>query len=151
MRRTLIVAAAAFAALAAQPAHAQNGHRAVVAAQLDTVTSLKSREGFTVERGSAGQTVIGMLRDQGSVVLEVNLRAGVQYWIAAGCDSDCEDLDLRLHSPQGQTVLDEDVEADDVPILSFTSDVAGPHLLTVMMSKCKTELCYFGYRVLAKR
>jgi hypothetical protein len=87
----------------------------------------------------------------GSVVLEVNLRAGMQYFIPAGCDADCDDLDLRVHSPGGETVLDEDVEADDVPIVSFTAARTGPHLLTVMMSSCKTSLCYFGFRVLGKR
>jgi hypothetical protein len=152
MRRTLIAfAAAALAAVSASPAAAQNGHRGVIAAQLDTVTSVKTREGFAAERVVDGNTVIGMMANGGSVVLEVNLRAGTQYFIPAGCDADCNDLDLRVHSPDGETVLDEDVEADDVPIVSFTAARSGPHLLTVMMSSCKTSLCYFGFRVLGKR
>jgi len=150
MRRAL-VAAAVLTAVSALPAAAQNGHRAVIAAQLDTVTTLRARDGFTAERAVDGNTVIGMLGNGASVVLEINLRAGTQYFIPAGCDGDCDDLDLRVHSPDGETKLDEDVEADDVPILSFTATASGPHLLTVMMSSCKTSLCYFGYRVLGKR
>jgi|GEM_PF-1341491 len=152
MRRTLIAfAAAAAAAASASPAAAQNGHRGVITAQLDTITAVKAREGFAAERVLDGNTVVGMMANGGSVVLEVNLRAGTQYFIPAGCDGDCDDLDLRVHSPDGETVLDEDVEADDVPLVSFTAARTGPHLLTVMMSSCKTSLCYFGFRVLAKR
>jgi hypothetical protein len=149
MRRTLVLAAAL--AVPAVPAAAQNGDRALIAANLETATSLKTREGFTAERAVDGNTLIGMLQNGGSVVLEVNLRAGTQYFIPAGCDADCDDLDLRVHSPDGETLLDEDVEADDVPIVSFTAARTGPHLLTVMMSSCKTSLCYFGFRVLGKR
>ena len=152
MRRTpIVLAAALLAAVSASPAAAQNGHRTVIAAQLDTVTAVKVRDGFSPERVVDGNTVIGMMGNGGSVVLEVNLRPGMQYFIPAGCDADCDDLDLRVHSPDGETVLDEDVEADDVPIVSFTTTRGGPHLLTVMMSSCKASLCYFGFRVLAKR
>jgi hypothetical protein len=152
MRRTLTAfAAAALAAVSTSHAAAQNGHRGLIAAQLDTLAQGKTREGFAAERVVDGNTVIGMMANGGSVVLEVNLRAGSQYYIPASCDADCDDLDLRVHSPGGEAVLDEDMEADDIPIVAFTAARTGPHLLTVMMSSCKTSLCYFGFRVLAKR
>jgi hypothetical protein len=154
MRRTLLLAAGAAAVLLSRPATAQNGnnasHRAVIASQLDATTRAKGAEGYGVERVVDAQTVVGMLPDRGSVVLELNLRSGVEYFIPAGCDADCDDLDLRVHAPGGEGMLDEDVEADDVPIISFTAPRSGPHLLTVTMSRCKTELCYFGFRVLGK-
>jgi len=152
MRRTpVVIAAAILAAVSASPAAAQNGDRTLIAAQLDDMTALKIRDGFSPERVVDGNTVIGMMANGGSVVLEVHLRPGTQYFIPAGCDTDCDDLDLRVHSPDGETVLDEDVEADAAPVVAFTTTRGGPHLLTVMMSSCKTSLCYFGYRVLGKR
>jgi hypothetical protein len=82
--------------------------------------------------GSAGTDGIGGLRSLGV------------------CDSDCQDLDLRAHWPGGNQVLAEDVNTDDVPILTFVAPSDGPHPITVVMSDCRTELCYFGVRVLAR-
>ncbi len=96
------------------------------------------------------RSMIGMLPRGGAVVVEANLRAGVRYTVVGVCDSDCVDLDLRVHAPGGDQVLDEDVNTDDVPLLTFVAPADGPHPITVVMSDCRTELCYFGVRVMAR-
>ena len=154
MRLSILLAVIVAAAAATSPAHAQSGptnHRAVIAGQLDHAARTKGEEGFRVEDVNDPQSVIGLLPKQGAVILEVNLRAGVEYFVFAGCDTDCDDLDLRLNAPGESEPMASDVADDDVPILSFTAKQAGPHLLTVRMTSCNADLCYFGYQVLAKR
>jgi hypothetical protein len=148
--RRLVVVLALLAAAVATEAQAQS-HRALVMAQLDSVRSRMAGEGYRPERGAVpGDAVVGLLPRSGSVMIEVNLRAGATYLISGGCDRDCSDLDLRLLAPDMETVLDEDVAADDVPVLTFTARQSGPHLLAVMMPSCGTDLCYFGFRVFAR-
>jgi hypothetical protein len=149
MRTPLLVLACA-AALLPAAAHAQT-HRNTVLRQLDAVVAQQRARGFTPDaRVLGGGTQIGLLPDDGVVMLEIPLRAGAQYFIIAGCDSDCDDLDLRAVGRDARTALDEDVGDDDVPVLSFTARETGPHLLTVSMASCGTELCYFGVRVFSR-
>ena len=152
MRRLAVAALALLAAAAAAAdVQAQSSHRGVVMAQLDSVRSRMTGEGYQLDRGAvSGDAVVGLLARGGSVMLEVNLRAGVSYLISGGCDTDCSDLDMRILAQDMTTVLDEDLAADDYPVLSFTARQSGPHLLAVMMPSCGTDLCYFGFRVFAR-
>jgi hypothetical protein len=147
MRSILIV----LAALAALPAAAR-----AQSTRDDVSRLLKQAAGEARQKGYASEAsvfdsrgVIGMLPRTGSVVLEVNLRAGVRCTVVGGCDADCADLDLRAHAPDGQSVLDEDVSTDDVPLL-ITAAETGPHPLAVIRTECRTALCYFGVKVLAR-
>ncbi len=150
----LVVAIAAFAAAA--PAHAQTSdntprdHRGVIAAQLDRGTHAQSAQGYKTQDALDPQTLIGLLPNGGTVALEITLKAGVQYFVSAVCDTDCEDLDMRIQAPGDETPLAQDVEDDDVPLALFTAKRSGVHLLTLKMADCNTEFCYFGFRVLAK-
>jgi hypothetical protein len=144
-------------AFGALPAEGQNGHRPlprtdreVVLHELDTAVRAKQREGFTVARPFDARGMVGLLPQHGVVVVEVQLRAGVEYFVSGTCDTDCDDLDLRALTPDGLEVLAEDVETDDVPVLQFTARETGPHLLGVVMSACRTEYCYFGVRILSR-
>jgi hypothetical protein len=157
MQYALVVVASAVTLFAAAPAAAQNGNgtppstdRALVLEQLDAVVRLKQGEGFTTARAFDQRSTVGLLPQHGIVVLEMQLRAGIEYFVTGGCDADCHDLDLRAYAPGGRELLAQDVETDDVPILSFTARETGPHLLGVVMSGCRTELCYFGVRVLSR-
>ena len=145
-----VLAALAALSFAAPAVHAQ-GTRDDVSQLLRRAAGEARQKGFASEaRVFDPRAMIGMLPRGGSVVLEANLRAGVRYTIVGVCDADCVDLDLRAHAPDGHQVLDEDVSTDDVPLLSFTAAESGPHPLAVIMSECRTELCYFGVKVLAK-
>ncbi|HEY0035769.1 MAG TPA: hypothetical protein VGB66_03725 [Longimicrobium sp.] len=148
MRRILI----ALAALAALPAATRAQSTRDDISQLLTQAAGEARQkGYASEaRVFDPRGVIGMLPRTGSVVLEVNLRAGVRYTVIGVCDADCADLDLRAHAVDGQRVLDEDVSTDDVPLLTFTAAETGPHPLAVIMTECRTALCYFGVKVLAR-
>ena len=151
MYRFAILAAAVAAACASATALPAQSHRQVIIRQLEAVTAQKTGDGYAVDRRAiGGESLIGLLPGRGSVMLEINLRAGQDYFIAAGCDTDCDDLDLRVLAGDMETVLDEDTAGDDVPILSFTARETGPHLLAIMMPTCNTDLCYFGVTVLAK-
>lgn len=151
MRRILSSLAVLALPFAAAPALAQSDHRSSVVDLLRQASQEVAGQGYRNEpRVFDARSLIGMLPRGGAVVLEATLRAGVRYTVLGVCDSDCVDLDLRAHAPGGDRVLDEDVNTDDVPILTFVAPEDGPHPITVVMSDCRTELCYFGVRVLAR-
>jgi hypothetical protein len=151
MRWFSIAFSAAVLVGAAEPAHAQPEGRASVVERLADASRGATAQGF---RGDArvfdGRGVIGLLPAGGVVVLEASLRAGTRYTVVGVCDGDCQDLDLRAQAPASEEVLDEDVNTDDVPVLHFTAHATGPHRITVVMSGCRSDLCYFGVRVLAR-
>ena len=148
MRSIPILLAALVATVAAAPAAAQGSHRDTVAELLREATREAAERGFPeAPRVFDGRQVVGMLPAGGVVVVEANLRAGVRYTVIGVCDRDCVDLDLRVHAPEGDAVLGEDVNTDDVPVVTFTAREDGPHPLTVVMSDCGAELCYFAVRV----
>lgn len=151
--RSLYLVSAAIAALMAVPAsaRAQAGSSDAVAELLRDASTGATAKGYRqAPRVFDGRSVMGMLPGGGIVVLEANLRAGVRYTVVAVCDADCVDLDLRAHAPGADDVLDEDVSTDNVPVLTFTATVDGPHPLSVIMSECRADLCRFGLRVLAQ-
>lgn len=151
MRRIAFSLAALALLCSATPAAAQATHRDSVLELLRGASREAAGRGFRTEpRVFDARQMVGMLPSGGTVVLEVNLRAGVRYTVVGVCDADCVDLDLRAHSPGGETVLGEDVNTDDVPVVTFVAPADGPHPVTVVMSDCGAELCYFGVRVLAR-
>ena len=155
MRRVLLVASL-ISLVAAAPAYAQasdstpRDHRGVIAAQLEHATRAQGEQGYRLQETIDPQGLIGLLPNGGTVAVEITLRAGIQYFVSAVCDTDCEDLDLRVHAPGDEGPLAQDVEDDDVPLAVFTAKRSGVHLLTLKMADCNTEFCYFGFRVLAK-
>ena len=80
----------------------------------------------------------------------VELEGGVEYAIIAVCDESCSDIDLRITSPT-DTVLAEDVNPDDNPILEFTAPTSGNYSLDMIMFSCRTEACSWSGQVLRKR
>ncbi len=144
------LATASLAALAALPAAAQTPRQAVLA-ELDTAVSAVASRGFVPDTRVIGrESMVGELPRDGSVRLEVSLRAGRRYRVVAGCGPGCDDLDLRAYAAGGDDVLDEDTEADARPVLTFVADTSGPHLLSVTMAGCRTEYCAFGIRILSR-
>jgi hypothetical protein len=151
MRSTILLAVLALLTLVPASLRAQTDDRDVVVRQLQDASRGASEQGFREEpRVFDSRSVMGKLPRGGSVVLEANLRAGERYTVVAVCDETCGDLDLRAHAPGGAEVLDEDVSTDAVPVLTFTAAVNGPHPLSVIMSECRAELCYFALKVLAR-
>jgi hypothetical protein len=130
---------------------AAQSDRDVVMRQLDAVRDKNSSDGWHVALGTlGGGTVIGQLSNAGTVVLELDLNGGRQTLIPAGCDKDCSDLDLRLYTGDGNTLITEDVGDNDVPVVTFTPSETGRYLLLISMPKCSTPVCWFGFRVFEK-
>lgn len=63
--------------------------------------------------------LVGMLGDGTSSMVELTLEGGREYFIAAACDEDCHDLDLRIFAPGQTSVLVEDTKDDDYPMNHF--------------------------------
>jgi hypothetical protein len=140
-----------FLALGLPAAVSAQSDREVVVRQLDAVRDRNQDSGWRIATGSlGGGTIIGQLSNGGTVVLEIDLNGGRQHLIPAGCDHDCTDLDLRLYTGDGNTLLTEDVGDDDVPVLAFTPNESGRYLLLISMPKCSTNVCWFGFRVFEK-
>jgi len=125
--------------------------RDAVLSQLDVVRDKSAESGWRVASNTlGGGTVVGQLSNAGTVVLELNLTSGMQNMVDAGCDNDCSDLDLRVYTGDGNTLITEDVADDDVPLVTFTPSASGRYLLLISMPKCSTPVCWFGFRVYEK-
>lgn len=85
----------------------------------------------------------GALRRGASETVRLQLDAGVTYMLRGACDTDCDDVDLRIFDPDG-TLLESDVAADDFPVLILTAAVSGEHTVRVTMASCDTSICYYS-------
>ena len=151
MHRQLLAVAFAAAALVFPRAGAAQDYRATVLAQLDAAARPVVQGGFRLEPSVFDrQAMVGALAKGASSMLEVTLVGGVSYFIAAACDEDCSDLDLRIFSADSTTPVAEDTKEDDYPMLTFTAPKSGRYMLAVDMAECKESTCYYGFRVFRK-
>lgn len=153
MLRQLSAAAAVAAAILALPrAGAAQDFRATVLSQLDAAARPVVQNGFRVEPSVFERdAVVGGLAQGASSFLELSLQGGVSYFIAAACDQDCSDLDLRLFPSDNATAVAEDTGEDDYPMINFTAPKSGRYMLAVDMPKCGGSICYYGFRVFRKQ
>lgn len=85
--------------------------------------------------------------DRNGVYYLTELEPNTGYLIVGVCDGDCDDLDLQIDDPSGDT-LDTDIEDDDAPVLEFTTDADSFYYkLLVDMVSCDTENCFYGVGV----
>ena len=88
--------------------------------------------------------------DQGEhAFVSLDLEIGTQYQIMGACDTDCSDLDFVLYDGRGNQI-DQDVEMDDVPIVSVTPSRSGSFRVKVTMATCSAEPCRYGIGVFGK-
>lgn len=140
---------------------------------LTPVINENPRPAPSTEGGAAGQVrrqlaaspIIRRFRDQGYTdarpalydVIEAGGRRPTTLWLEAGrtyqivgkCDHDCSDLDFRLYDAGG-TLVDSDVAADDVPMMTVTPWRTAAYRLEVTMASCRTSSCGWGGVVLAR-
>lgn len=149
MRYPWLPALLALAAFTPSPVTAQMA-RQIVTSQLNAMAPTIGSQGYFLDSSvlPAG-ALIGVLRKQSGVSVELDLRANTEYVIMGGCDGDCEDMDLSLVDPSQQRIA-RDIDDDDTPVLMFTTKAGGPHLLTINMAGCNTDVCYFGIRAFRK-
>jgi hypothetical protein len=91
----------------------------------------------------------GSLDEGQTVQLTIALGAGMRTQLMGGCDSDCSNLDLVLYDPAGKAV-DQDVAADDYPIVSTVPAADGKYVLEVRMVKCKAAPCNYAIQQYVK-
>ncbi|HEV2148421.1 MAG TPA: hypothetical protein VGR37_13545 [Longimicrobiaceae bacterium] len=152
MRRPLLSVAFAAAALALVPASGSaQDYRSTVLSQLDAAARPVVNSGFRQDGDVLSRdAIVGMLAPGTSAFMELNLTQGTSYFIAAACDNDCSDMDLRIFSADSTTPVAEDTKDDDYPMLTFVAPRTGRYMLAVDMSKCSGSMCYYGYRVFRK-
>lgn len=85
----------------------------------------------------------GSLRDGYFRIHNVTLRSGYDYTFAGVCDDDCDDLDLQLFDENGN-LIDEDLLADDVPVVSVSPSWTGVFHVKVIMASCYIEPCRYA-------
>jgi hypothetical protein len=142
MKLPFIALAAIAAALVSAPAQAQEE---IVTTQLDSAVVLMANQGFR----PADDPVRGSLDQGEDEEFELELEAGMQYFVVGVCDGDCEDLDLVLTDSDGDEV-EADRATDDVPMLAIEGQ-SGSFVLTVEMATCNVNPCFYGVRVFSKR
>ncbi|MBZ0217043.1 MAG: hypothetical protein K8F25_10855 [Fimbriimonadaceae bacterium] len=80
----------------------------------------------------------------------VTLDAKEDYLIVAFCDTDCDDVDLRLYDNRGKA-LDEDVERDDFPVVKVSTGAGARYEVEVWAPGCHARRCTIGIGVFYKR
>lgn len=88
----------------------------------------------------------GRLAQGAAETVRLRLEAGVTYMLTGACDTDCDDVDLRLYGPGGK-LLDSDLADDDFPVLGVTPSVSGEYTVRVTMASCETSVCYYSLGV----
>ncbi|HEY1606452.1 MAG TPA: hypothetical protein VGF77_12740 [Allosphingosinicella sp.] len=139
-----ILAAAAGAASFAPPAQAQDQWAQQIQRLFDKADEQMQSRGFHVDSPIRQ----GGLRASGSERVTLHVNGGGLTQIMGLCDTDCSDMDLILYDGAGN-VLSKDLEADDVPIVSWQGGAADLQL-EVRMVKCKTDPCRYGLRAYSK-
>lgn len=120
------------------PGEDMESRMGIVAAEFETL-------GFR----TADQPRRGALASEDAVMVPVELEEGVNYRIAAVCDQDCPDLDLRLLDPNGIEV-DGDYLDDALPILAHLADTTAEYSVDVRMVACFVQPCQFRLEVFSQ-
>jgi hypothetical protein len=106
---------------------------------LQRASNTTSSSGFV----ETNEPHLGQLREGQNTSWTVRLNAGTEYRIVGVCDNDCSDIDLKLFNPAG-TMVDEDIETDDVPVLSITPPATREYTIRAIMATCSVNPCRFG-------
>ena len=146
--RTIAVAAlpAAVALIGvATVASAQDaGWREIIMKQMEAGGESLAKAGFS----PTGPVYFGALNQGESIIVGVQLDAGKSYKIVGACDRECKDLDIVLYDASG-TVVDKDVEEDDVPIVEYRPSSTGKYRIEISMATCSANPCHVGRRIFA--
>jgi len=137
--------------------HRWNNYWSLEAQSLPETLPLSVRNGLVrfrsdlVDRGYEldNDLLSGAVGRGASDINTLDLRSGVEYAIIAVCDEECTDIDLRITSPT-DSVLAEDVNPDDNPIIEFTAPETGAYSLDMIMFNCRSGSCTWAGQVLRR-
>lgn len=93
--------------------------------------------------------IYGRLADDASESHQMQVVEGNDYALLGGCDNDCGDLNLRIYDAAG-TMIMEDVQGDDTPVLTFTARSSGRYRVESIMASCSRNPCFYGIQLMAK-
>ena len=146
MKRTVLALAAVAGLLVSTTAAApQDEWVAQVRRLLQTAGKSFEDRGYSMTH----RIYTGSLNNSRNEMVSLDLDIGTQYQIMGACDTDCSDLDFVLYDPAGNQVA-QDVEVDDVPIVSVTPRRSGTYRVKVVMATCTAEPCRYGVAVFGK-
>lgn len=131
-------------AAAAAQCHASNDYMDVVRAQAIFAGAAYAADGYELV-----DVLCGTLREGRDATYSTTVGAGSQVAYVAVCDQDCGDIDLRLLG--GGSVLEQDLELDAWPIISYRSRRRQSLRLEVSMYSCSVEPCYFAVAMFSRR
>jgi len=83
-------------------------------------------------------------------IYRLTLDAKERYLIVAFCDTDCDDVDLRLYNNGGKEI-DVDVEGDDYPVVTVATGATERYQVEVSMPGCYARRCTIGIGVFYQR
>ena len=89
---------------------------------------------------------IGSLRNNTYTDLTLTLHKGVNYALVGVCDTDCDDLDIKLYNDDGQLV-GQDTKPDNTPIVGVVPAHTQEFTLRMVMSRCNNNPCFYGVGV----
>ncbi|HEU4886090.1 MAG TPA: S1C family serine protease [Longimicrobium sp.] len=113
---------------------------------LDDGEQVLEREGFSRSHGYE----TGTINRGASRTVRIRLTAGVTYTLLGACDTDCDNVALKIFGPGGR-LLDSDVEDDDFPVLLVTPAASGEYSVWITMTSCETPYCYYSLGVYARQ
>ena len=96
-------------------------------------------------RSRVPRTYEGTLAKGASTRITLPLDGGVFYTITGGCDTDCDDLDLKLRL--GSTIVNDDIEPDDSPVVVVLARPGATYSLEILMESCSARLCSYTIEI----
>lgn len=93
----------------------------------------------------SGEPHIGLLLAQTSDSFALTLAAGPSYALIGVCDDDCSVVELSVYGPGDNEVAAERIT--NVPIVSVTPPRDARYRVTVTMSACRMNPCWYGLAV----
>jgi hypothetical protein len=113
--------------------------------QLITIAYLMAQENYEITH----DVVYTYLDESETDNFTLNLKKHYTYRIAAVCDGDCGDIDLKLYDENGNDIA-TDKDEDDNPIIEVSPKWTGEFELNVEMYDCDIEPCKVGIIVFGK-
>ena len=81
---------------------------------------------------------------------KITLDAKERYMIVAFCDTDCDDVDMRLYDNRGKEI-DDDVQTDDFPVVGVQTGSSARYEVEVWAPGCYARRCTIGIGVFYQR
>lgn len=89
------------------------------------------------------------IRPEETEIYRVTLDGGRQYTIVSLCDSDCDNVDLRLLDINGE-IIDTDVEMNEFPRVAATPGDTMRYQVEVSIPGCHESRCTIGIGIFGR-